>query len=122
MVSVSRKRVLVIDDEPLVLRSVSMVLTSAGYEVESAASGAEALNRMKGEHFDLVVTDWKMPYMHGDRVAGEIRKRSPLTPVLLLTGSIMEAPPSGFDAVLFKPFSIHELREAVDHLAKPPSA
>jgi len=111
-----KKRVLIIDDEPLVLKSVRMVLASAGYEVETANGGSEALNRPDWASFDLIVTDWKMPFMGGDGVAGEIRKRNPLLPVLLLTGSILETPPPGFNGVLFKPFSIHELREAVHAL------
>lgn len=113
----SKKRLLIIDDEPLVLKSVSMALTFAGYAVESAASGAEALRKLKSSTYDLIVTDWKMPEMKGDDLAGRIRSRHPHLPILLLTGSILEEPPSGFDKVLYKPFSMDELREAVATLS-----
>ncbi|MFO1502099.1 MAG: response regulator [Verrucomicrobiota bacterium] len=118
----SNKRIMVVDDEPLVLKSVRMVLIRAGYAVDVASSGAEALQKLEAGTFDLVVTDWKMPFMKGDIIAREIRKRHPLMPVLLLTGSVLEAPPSGFDGVLFKPFSADELREIVTALAGEPSA
>ena len=116
----SDKRILVVDDEPLILKSVRMVLSRAGYVVEVASSGSEALQRLKEGTYDLVVTDWKMPLMHGDMIAREIREKYPALPVLLLTGSVLEAPPSGFDGVLFKPFSAEELRGLVMALASQP--
>lgn len=113
---VPKKQILVVDDEPLVLRSVTLLLLSAGYSVEAVTSGPDALACVEQGDFDLVVTDWKMPLMQGDCVAREIRKRQPHVPILLLTGSILETPPAGFDAVVYKPFSSEGLRQVVSSL------
>lgn len=111
-------RVLVVDDEPLVLKSVQFALMRSGYVVDAASSADQALLKLESAMYDLVVTDWKMPLMNGDQLARAVRAVRPSLPVLLLTGSVMEKPPPGFDGVLFKPFSVHDLRAAVTALAE----
>jgi CheY-like chemotaxis protein len=107
------KRILVVDDESMVLDAVRMTLTHFGYEVETVPGGAEALQKLAGAGFDLVITDMKMPVMTGDQLAKEIRKRSPDTPIVLLTGYPPEVYPRDVNAVLLKPFSTQELRSTV---------
>jgi two-component system chemotaxis response regulator CheY len=64
-VSQNRARILVVDDEPLSRRILEQVLVSAGFEVESAADGQEALGKVRQHRPDVVVTDWQMPVMDG---------------------------------------------------------
>jgi CheY-like chemotaxis protein len=110
------KRILVVDDEAMVLDAVRMTLTHYGYSVETASSGAEALEKLLSTNFDLIVTDLKMPGMTGDQLAREVKKRQPDMPVILLTGYPPERQPAEVDAILLKPFSTTDLRATVTAL------
>ena len=112
------KRILVVDDEGMVLEAVKMTLTHYGYTVETASGAVEALTKFETGPFDLVVSDLKMPGMTGDRLAKEIKQRSPQMPIVLLTGYPPEVYPSNVDAVLLKPFSTLELRSTIAKLLK----
>jgi CheY-like chemotaxis protein len=83
--SIPRKRILVVDDEPLVRDSVRMVLAFDGYEVQTASGGTEALELLEHESFDLVITDFNMPGIKGDELAVKIKARWPRKPVIMLT-------------------------------------
>lgn len=85
MSALSRK-VLVVDDDPVVGRSFDRVLSEDGYEVSTARDGAEALARIGGEDYDVVFTDIKMPGMDGIEVAKRIRAARPWVPVVIITG------------------------------------
>ncbi len=76
-----------VDDEPVILQVLSNQLASEGYEVERAASGAEALRRLEEQAFDLVVLDVMMPKMSGYEVCRTLRERWSLEalPVIFLT-------------------------------------
>jgi CheY-like chemotaxis protein len=80
------KKVLVIDDDPVVGKSFQRVLGGKGYAVISAASGAEALERLAREDYDVVYTDIKMPGMDGLEVTERIRASRPWLPVVIVTG------------------------------------
>jgi CheY-like chemotaxis protein len=80
------KKVLVIDDDPVVGRSFQRVLGGKGYAVISAASGAEALDRLAREDYDVVYTDIKMPGMDGLEVTARIKASRPWLPVVIVTG------------------------------------
>jgi len=112
----SGKRILVVDDEAMVLESVRMTLTHYGYTVETASSGPEALSKLAAGEFHVVVTDRKMPGMPGDQLAGEIKKQWPQLPVILLTGYPPESVPSSVDAVVLKPFSTAQLKKTIEGL------
>ncbi len=79
-------QVLVIDDDAVVGRSFDRVLTEQGYDVSTARSGAEALNKIEENTYDVVFTDIKMPGMNGLEVAKRIMERCPWTPVVVITG------------------------------------
>ncbi len=79
-------QVLVIDDDAVVGRSFDRVLTQQGYEVSTALSGEEALNKINDKNYDVVFTDIKMPGMDGLEVARRIMDRCPWTPVVVITG------------------------------------
>jgi CheY-like chemotaxis protein len=110
------KRILVVDDQEMVLHSIKLTLASAGHSVETAGSGLEALRRLDADEFDLVLTDWKMIDMSGEKRVGEIKTRKPCVPIILISGLPPDKQPSGVDGVLLKPFSAKELREAVDEI------
>lgn len=80
-------KVMVVDDDPMVRRSVSIVLYSAlRYQCTEAATGREALERAQQELFDAFIVDMSLPDCSGFDVLLEIRKRVPEVPVLILTG------------------------------------
>lgn len=111
-------RILVVDDEPLVIDIVSEYLTGDGHSVETATNGREAFEKFRAGKFDLVLTDRGMPEMNGDQLAAAIKQIAPQQPVILITGfgDIMNAAgekPDGVDLILGKPITLNQLRQAV---------
>lgn len=83
----AKKKVLVIDDDPVVGKSFQRVLDGGkGYAVISAASGEEALDRLAREDYDVVYADIKMPGMDGLEVTRRIKASRPWLPVVIITG------------------------------------
>ncbi|MDD5176881.1 MAG: response regulator [Sterolibacterium sp.] len=80
------QKVLVVDDDPVVGKSIDRVLASKGYAVIAASNGEEALNKLASEHYDLVFTDIKMPGMSGLEVAERVKASQPWLPVVIVTG------------------------------------
>ena len=72
-----QRRILVVDDEPLVCDAVKMMLDFDGHLVKTAGNGKEALAIFEQEPFDLVITDFEMPAMKGDELAAAIKARVP---------------------------------------------
>jgi CheY-like chemotaxis protein len=111
--ALNQKRVLVVDDEPAVRDLMQALVRHIGHEVETVESGAEALDRIEGNEFDLVFTDLIMPGMKGDALAREIKMRRPALPVVLLTGHKPERVSPDFSLVLAKPFTRDDLRRVI---------
>ncbi|MFO7460984.1 MAG: response regulator, partial [Desulfatiglandales bacterium] len=80
------KRVLVIDDEQIVLNSVSRVLVQAGFDVEVTLSGRQGLEWALNKAFHLVITDIRMADMGGMILLKDIKRAKPEMPVVLMTG------------------------------------
>lgn len=80
------RKVLVVDDDPVVGQSFKRVLSGKGYAVITAANGEEALAKLKSEQYDLVYTDLRMPGMDGLEVAERVKAKQPWTPVVIVTG------------------------------------
>jgi CheY-like chemotaxis protein len=80
------RKVLVVDDDPVIGKSFDRVLTGKGYAVITAANGEEALRKLSTEDYDVVYTDIKMPGMNGLEVAEKVKARKPWTPVVIITG------------------------------------
>jgi PAS domain S-box-containing protein len=118
-----RLRILLIDDDPLLLKSLRDALEADAHQVVTANGGQEGINSFaaasRGERpFDAVITDLGMPYVDGRKVAEAIKSFSRSTPVILLTGwgqrLIAEGDvPSHVDQVLSKPPKLRQLREAL---------
>lgn len=107
-------KILVVDDDPLILQLTVRTLTSAGFVTRMAANGEEAVKWMDMEQFDAMVTDVQMPRLNGIELLQHIRARSPWLPVIVMTGlldgGIREtALDWGAAAVFSKPVNREEL-------------
>ncbi|PNK65082.1 MULTISPECIES: two-component system response regulator GlrR [Pantoea] len=112
-------RLLLVDDDPSLLKLLGMRLSSEGYQVTTAASGPEALRLLQKEQIDLVISDLRMDEMDGLALFGEIQKRNPSLPVIILTahGSIpdaVSATQQGVFSFLTKPVDRDALYKAID--------
>ena len=110
----TRKKILLVDDEPLALRTLARVLAAAGYEVTALESGAEAVERLRRERFDVVVTDLVMEGVGGVAVLREAKERDPDACVVIVSGycdvdSAIDALRLGAEDYLAKPFDYDEL-------------
>jgi len=112
-------RVLVVDDEPRLASVGALLLRGEGHRADAAASGEEALARLAGERFDVVVTDLGLGVgMNGWEVAARVKERWPTTGVVLATGwgggiDPADARRRGVEAVVSKPYRAHHLHEAL---------
>ncbi len=115
------RRILVVDDEPLVCDSIRKMLVCDRHEVETAGTAEEALAVFRKGNFDLVITDYEMPAMNGDKLAAEMKAVRPGQRIILITAYAETLRhkgnfPLGVDLVLPKPFALQEMREAVQQL------
>ena len=104
------RKVLVVDDDPVVGKSFDRVLSGKGYAVITASNGQEALNKLDAEDYDVVFTDIKMPGMNGLEVAERVKQRRPWLPVVIVTGygsteNETRAEAAGVSSFLRKPLS-----------------
>jgi DNA-binding NtrC family response regulator len=116
------KTVLIVDDEPAIVRMLKDALGvfrhEHGYKVETAGDGADALVALEREQFDLVLLDMYMPRMSGLELLGRMRQLKMQTPVLMLTGNdnartAADALASGIFAYIPKPFELQQLEHLV---------
>ena len=115
------KRLLVVDDEPNLLRAVAACLKAEDYEVSTARSGHEALMKLAESVPDLIISDIRMPGMDGYKLARQLRgsPRTALVPIVFLTAKDetadrIEGFRAGIDAYLTKPFEPEELIAVVN--------
>jgi PAS domain S-box-containing protein len=118
-----RLRILLVDDDPLVIKSLRDTLEQDGHIITATNNGAACIDAFANaqtsrEPFALVITDLGMPHMDGRKVASAIKAISPTTPIILLTGwgqrLIAEGDiPPNVDRLLSKPPKLRELREAL---------
>ena len=106
-------RILIVDDEPQILRALRINLQARGYDIQTAADGAAALQVTAAEHPDLVVLDLGLPDIDGVDVIRRLRVWTPI-PIVVLSGRTnshdkVEALDAGADDYVTKPFSIEEL-------------
>ena len=82
-------KILVIDDEQIVLDSVSQILTDENYKVDVSLSGREGFNQAIEKEYDIALTDIRMPDIGGMRVLRDVKRARPSLPVAITTGSFM---------------------------------
>jgi len=108
------KSVLVVDDDPNIVKTYKLVLESVGYSVDTARSGIEALFKSKKVHHDLIIIDMNLPDMLGNQLADQIRQEKPDIKIIMITGysSYMEELDElNIDEILVKPIPPEDLVE-----------
>lgn len=117
------KRILVADDETHILNVVSIKLSNAGYQVETAEDGAEAYRSAKANPPDLLITDYQMPNLSGVELCAKLAADPPTRtiPAILLTArgysiSPQDKASSGIRRVIDKPFSPREVLACVEEI------
>jgi two-component system alkaline phosphatase synthesis response regulator PhoP len=116
-------RILLVEDEPGLVLTVSDLLTAAGYEVESAADGETGLAKAAGKSFDVVILDVMLPRKNGFEVCRELRQRGVDTAILMLTAKTQVVDrvaglKLGADDYLSKPFDPSELLARLEALLR----
>jgi CheY-like chemotaxis protein len=116
-----KKLILVVDDEKAIRELLARVLTIAGYEIEAAADGHEALERVAARRPDLVLLDLMMPVLDGWSVLDRLREQADPPPVVVVSayldrGRVVAAGASGY---LAKPFRSADLLKAVRRVLEP---
>jgi two-component system, OmpR family, response regulator len=112
-------RVLIIDDEPDFLETIVKRLMKRGMDAKGVPSGEDALDIIQNESFDVAILDMRMPGMDGIETLKEIKRKSPLTEVIMLTGhasveSGMQGMQLGAFDYMIKPADFEELVEKVN--------
>jgi CheY-like chemotaxis protein len=107
-------RVMLVDDDPLILKTTADMLRELGHEAVEMSSGNQALEALQtGKLFDLAILDYAMPDMTGDQLADRIRESFPALPLLLATGYSHGARTTTDMAKLAKPYTIAELSRQI---------
>ena len=115
-------RILVVDDDPAILRLCQRILERHGFEVKTATNARDALLMAEESDYDLLITDIRMPFMDGFELAARFRQIHSEAAVILITGfgsveTSIQALRKGVDGLLVKPFeSSKELIETVNHV------
>lgn len=117
------RRLLLVEDDPVLRRSLTEALTALGFQVVAQGTAEEALAPTSIPDPDAVVVDWVLPGMQGPGLAAEVRRRWPQARIVLVSGYAEGADkiagPASWDAFLLKPFGVQRLIEA---LQVPPSS
>jgi DNA-binding NtrC family response regulator len=113
-----KKKALVIDDEQIVLDSVSALLTDEGFQVDVSLHGRQGLDWAIERNYDVVLTDIRMPDIGGMKVLRDVKRINPTLPVIMITGyasveSAVQAMKLGAAEYIEKPFEPEQLLDAV---------
>ena len=119
MVESGMPHILIVEDDEAMREFLSQAISRSGYYVEAVPDGTEALRRVEEDHFDLLLTDIRMPGLDGIELARQARRRVPGLCVLLVTAYASDAlGVADLDAscteVLSKPFNLNELIDRVE--------
>jgi CheY-like chemotaxis protein len=123
MLGQQNDRVLLVDDEPLVRRSISGYLVAAGYVVRVAVDGLDAIGQLRAGLPDLIISDLKMPRMSGIELLDVVRKRFPQIPVIVISAVATNERPEGVaaDAYCQKDgFGCEQLLQTMSDLTRKP--
>ncbi|MDD2734496.1 MAG: response regulator [Desulfuromonadaceae bacterium] len=117
------KRILVVDDEENARVALSKILTHDGYMVSSAGNGLEALNFLRSNDVELIITDLNMPEMNGLMFLRELKRSYPASKVIMITAygeveSYLEAITLGAFEYINKPVKYDDLKKVIDKISK----
>ena len=106
------KTVLVVDDDPNIVKTYKLVLESVGYRVDTARNGVEAMFKAKKVYYDLVIIDMNLPDMLGNQLAEQIRDEKPDIKIIMITGYssyVEQLDEFNVDEMLMKPIPPEDL-------------
>jgi len=124
---VEKKRILVVDDDQVVLESLREYLTLKGYDVDTAENGREAIERSKDNYYNLALLDIKLPDMQGTELLIKMHRNTPQMMKIMITGyptleNAVEALNLGADAYVMKPVNPEKLHRVVEEKLKEQEA
>jgi len=114
-----RARILVVDDDESIRKTISTILEEKGYRVDTAENGADAIERTNVKFYNLALIDIRLPDMEGTELLTRMRETTPRMVKIIVTGfpslqNAMEAVNKSADAYLIKPVDIEELLSTID--------
>jgi len=114
----SRRRILVVDDEPDICEALDVFLSSEGYQVSTVESGAAAIEQVKRQAFDLVITDLRMPGMSGVEAVASLKRLHPDLAVIVVSGYVsdesdLRCRAEGVATIIRKPFHLDDLLNVI---------
>ena len=113
--------ILVIEDEKGLLQIIEQLLTGCGYDVDTAVDGLDGIQKFDEGHYDIVITDIRMPGVDGIGVVEHIRNSNKQSvPVIAITGTPWLLENNNFDMILAKPFPLNQLVESIQSLSLSP--
>ncbi len=118
------KKILIVDDDTYILSSFSQVLIRRGFEVTTAESGQQALEKLKKDSFDVALIDVRLPDMEGTDLLEKAKKELEKTVKIMLTGypsvkTSEKASIEGADTYVTKPIKIDQLIALINFFSKP---
>lgn len=118
-----KKRILIVDDDASIRRSLKKLLTKADYDISVAADGFEAVERFRAKPVDLLLLDLNMPGKDGWAASENITRTNPFVPTVIMTGLPDQfdiAKAAGAGALLEKPFNPEELLSVIEEMLEEP--
>lgn len=118
-------RILIVDDNPDILKLVSKMAAQLGYRSTIAEDGVDALYYLTKGYYDLVITDYEMPFIDGYQLADQIKEKHFGTKVIIMTGHCEREVADLLDGsdivdgLLLKPFSLKTLKEKIEMAIQP---
>jgi DNA-binding NtrC family response regulator len=117
-----RLKIMVLDDEPIVCKRLKPNLEKVGFEVDIFTDSTEALHHVQEHPYDIVISDLKMKVVDGMRFLKEVKKNSPRTEVIIITGfatleTAKESYKQGVFDFIAKPFKLGEIQKVVEQAA-----
>ena len=113
-------KVLVLEDCPIQRELLVEVMNLFGHELELAATGEGALNKLQSDEFDLIMLDRQIPDMSGEKVAEKAKEQTPDTPVVLVTGddpwTVAKKIRQNVDGFIAKPYALKDIKEILTEL------
>jgi DNA-binding NtrC family response regulator len=111
---ISRARILIVDDDTTILRSIAQILEVEGYTIDTAESGCEAVEKSKKEHYDLALIDIRLPDINGTRLLRDMEMGTPRMKMIMITGyatleNVIESMNLGANGYLEKPIDPERL-------------
>ena len=123
-ISAAKTRILIVDDEPEIVTTYKAILSAKGYQADGATSGKDAIQKIRGTKWDIIITDLEMGETNGLQILAEANKLDPAPVTIILTGyasldSAMKAIQFGAAGYLMKPCDVQQMETAIQQgLAK----